>query len=111
MGKGNEVVGMRLSPKAIESLDAYKKTLMWSPGQVFTALLESEERMRQALSTFDDVVFDDGTPGVVVRDDCGSWELCDGQVAEQVCHWLIEELKKPLSARFTESFQGWEIES
>lgn len=110
MSRGNEVVGMRLAPKAIQSLDAYRKTLMWSPGQVFTALLESEERMSQALATFQDVILDDGSEAVIVRDESGSWELLDGQTAECALYWLLAELKKPLSSRFVEAFQGWEIE-
>lgn len=111
MGKGNETVGMRLSPAVLEKLEAYRKVLMWTPGQVLSALLDSEERMRQALSTFESVKLDDGSDAVIVRDESGSWELCDGPTGERALYWLLEELKKPLSARFTEAFQGWEIES
>lgn len=107
MGKGNEVVGMRLSPETVEKLDGYGQFFKWKPGQVLTELLGAEERATKALEPFEDGILDDGTRVIVFRDpEDGEFEMCDGDFAEKVLYWLVKELQKPLSVRFSEPFNA-----
>lgn len=104
MGKGNDVVGMRLGPDVMAAIESYQRNLMWKPGQVVTALIHAEERMQKALERFQPVVLDDGTPAILYTDPTGELDMLWGQDLEEPCKWLLDELKKPISARFTEPF-------
>ncbi len=106
MGKGNEVLGMRLAPEVVERIDQYNQKLMWKPGQLFTALLDSEDRMQKALKGFQPGILDDGRPVIMFTDSCGEKDILFGEDMDEPFHWLVSELQKPLTLRFLEPFSS-----
>lgn len=104
VGKTSKFVAMNMSKDLLEKVESYRQLFAWTPQQTFLQLVLSEERMAKALERFQPVVLDDGTPAILYTDPTGEKDMLWGQDLEEPCKWLLDELKKPLSQRFTEPY-------
>jgi hypothetical protein len=83
-------------------VEEYNEKMLWKPGQLFSVLLEAEERMQEAMSCFYSARLDSGENVVIYNPKTGEKYPLWGSDLEAPFLWFLNELQKPLTQRFTQ---------